>query len=195
MTINEKIEAAADDLIERFGVGHLVERKELLSLLQDTYQVKESSAMPSDYCYNRVNNGISLTKPTLFEYIGPGRYRCLGAGYPYNGPIYHRPSGAAGDIVIGFCKDGVRAIADGPRKADVSRAETSKGRDPSPRLRYRVLERDRFTCRACGASPAKDSGVSLHIDHIVPWSKGGKTTLDNLQTLCAKCNLGKGDLT
>lgn len=64
----------------------------------------------------------------------------------------------------------------------------------SDKLRYQVLKRDNFKCCACGASPAKDPSVELHIDHIIPWSKGGETTIDNLQTLCSKCNLGKSDL-
>lgn len=67
-------------------------------------------------------------------------------------------------------------------------------RDPSLRLRYHVLKRDNFSCVKCGASPAKSQHVILHIDHIVPWSKGGKTELANLQTLCQKCNLGKGNI-
>ena len=67
-------------------------------------------------------------------------------------------------------------------------------RDPSLRLRFKVLLRDRFSCRHCGASPATTLGVELHLDQIVPWSKGGETTLENLQTLCSKCNLGKSDL-
>lgn len=67
-------------------------------------------------------------------------------------------------------------------------------RDINLRLRFRVMQRDNFKCCMCGASPAKDSNVELHIDHIVPWSKGGETTMENLQTLCSKCNLGKSDL-
>lgn len=67
-------------------------------------------------------------------------------------------------------------------------------RDPSLRLRFRVLSRDRFTCQQCGASPAKDSNTQLHVDHILPWSRGGETTFENLQTLCNKCNLGKSNL-
>ena len=63
----------------------------------------------------------------------------------------------------------------------------------SDNLRYQVLKRDNFKCCACGASPAKDASVELHIDHIIPWSKGGENKIDNLQTLCSKCNLGKGD--
>lgn len=67
-------------------------------------------------------------------------------------------------------------------------------RSISQRIRYKVLSRDNFKCCACGASPAKDPSVELHVDHIIPWSKGGETTIDNLQTLCSKCNLGKSDL-
>lgn len=66
-------------------------------------------------------------------------------------------------------------------------------RDINLRLRFKVLLRDNFKCCLCGASPAKDPSVELHIDHIIPWSKGGETVIDNLQTLCSKCNLGKSD--
>jgi len=62
-------------------------------------------------------------------------------------------------------------------------------------LRFDVMKRDDFKCRACGASPATDPKVILHVDHIIPRSKGGKTTLENLQTLCKDCNLGKGTKT
>ncbi len=67
----------------------------------------------------------------------------------------------------------------------------SSSRDPSIRLRWKVLQRDRFTCRGCGASPALNQGVDLHVDHMKPRSAGGETTLENLQTLCSMCNLGK----
>lgn len=67
-------------------------------------------------------------------------------------------------------------------------------RDPSLRLRFKVLKRDNFCCKQCGASPAKDPAVELYLDHIVPWSKGGETVIENLQTLCLKCNIGKSNL-
>ena len=60
----------------------------------------------------------------------------------------------------------------------------------SPSLRYDILKRDGFRCQICGAS--QKDGVRLHVDHIVPVSKGGKTEVSNLRTLCEKCNLGKG---
>lgn len=67
-------------------------------------------------------------------------------------------------------------------------------RDINLRLRFKVMKRDNFKCCICGASPSKDPNVELHIDHIIPWSKGGETLENNLQTLCSKCNFGKSDL-
>lgn len=67
-------------------------------------------------------------------------------------------------------------------------------RDINLRMRFKVMLRDNFKCCVCGASPAKDPSVDLHVDHIVPWAKGGETVIENLQTLCSKCNWGKSDL-
>jgi 5-methylcytosine-specific restriction endonuclease McrA len=58
------------------------------------------------------------------------------------------------------------------------------------RMRWRVLSRDGFRCRACGRSPDSD-GVALHVDHVEPLSRGGLSQIDNLQTLCDDCNFGK----
>lgn len=60
-------------------------------------------------------------------------------------------------------------------------------------LRWEVLARDNWTCCSCGRSTRED-GVVLHVDHIVPRSKGGTDEIDNLQTLCSKCNIGKSNL-
>lgn len=62
------------------------------------------------------------------------------------------------------------------------------------RLRFLVMRRDNFKCRNCGRSPAKNPEIELHLDHIVAYSKGGETAMDNLQTLCSMCNIGKSDL-
>lgn len=60
----------------------------------------------------------------------------------------------------------------------------------TPSLRYEVLRRDHFRCQICGAE--QSDGVKLHVDHIIPIAKGGKTELSNLRTLCDLCNIGKG---
>lgn len=62
------------------------------------------------------------------------------------------------------------------------------------RLRLRVLDRDGFRCVLCGRSPAILAGVQLHIDHVVPVSRGGRATAENLRTLCAECNVGRGSV-
>lgn len=64
----------------------------------------------------------------------------------------------------------------------------------TPSLRKSILKRDNYTCQnpLCNNSMWKEKNLLLEIDHIVPISKGGKTTEDNLQTLCWRCNRKKG---
>lgn len=62
------------------------------------------------------------------------------------------------------------------------------------RLRFIVMKRDDFRCKKCGRSPAIDPSIILHVDHIKAWANGGETVLENLQTLCSVCNIGKSDL-
>ncbi|MFD2937086.1 HNH endonuclease [Spirosoma flavum] len=59
-------------------------------------------------------------------------------------------------------------------------------------LWYQVLARDQWTCLSCRRS-TKEHSIILHVDHILPRSKGGKDELSNLQTLCLKCNIGKSN--
>ena len=59
----------------------------------------------------------------------------------------------------------------------------------TPKLREQIKERDNYTCQMCGKEMFDE--VGLHIDHIIPVSKGGKTVPSNLQVLCDKCNLSK----
>ena len=59
------------------------------------------------------------------------------------------------------------------------------------RVRYAVLHRDGFRCRYCGARAS--DGASLHIDHIVPVSRGGTDDEENLCCACSDCNIGKGN--
>jgi len=73
-----------------------------------------------------------------------------------------------------------------------TKAPKVRKRDIPLRIRLRVIDRDGYRCVACGRSPAIEAGVSLHVDHVLPFVCGGETTLENLQTLCDRCNLGKG---
>ena len=61
----------------------------------------------------------------------------------------------------------------------------------TPELRLQIKVRDNYTCQMCGKYMPDE--VGLHIDHIVPVSKGGKTVPSNLQVLCDKCNRSKSN--
>ncbi|MEQ6121246.1 HNH endonuclease [Reichenbachiella sp. MALMAid0571] len=55
--------------------------------------------------------------------------------------------------------------------------------------RYNIFKRDSYQCQYC--STTKD----LTLDHLIPRSKGGKSSWNNLVTACKKCNSKKGDCT
>ncbi len=56
--------------------------------------------------------------------------------------------------------------------------------------RFNVFLRDRFACQYCGRHfPTQE----LTFDHVIPRSRGGRTTWDNVVTSCSACNLMKGN--
>lgn len=61
----------------------------------------------------------------------------------------------------------------------------------SAKERFKIMERDDFRCFYCGINCSK---TEIHIDHIVPYSKGGLSDVNNLATTCQTCNLGKSNL-
>ncbi|WP_411815586.1 HNH endonuclease [Gordonia sp. SND2] len=80
------------------------------------------------------------------------------------------------DDTIGF-------LAAPRTRAVVVRTSATEDRAPIPYIvRYTVMRRDRFQCVWCGDADG------LEMDHIIPWSAGGPDTLENLRTLCRRCN-------
>ena len=61
---------------------------------------------------------------------------------------------------------------------------------PLPLTRRNVFQRDAHTCQYCGFR-----GDTLSIDHVVPRSRGGGDTWDNVTTACLPCNVRKGNRT
>ena len=61
------------------------------------------------------------------------------------------------------------------------------------RLRDFIKARDNHACRYCSVSLAAEPHLLLEVDHIVPVSKGGMSTPENLQTLCWRCNRTKSN--
>lgn len=196
MTILDKVR----DTFKNCEIGSELSRQEIINKVVIKHGCNPGSIIPSDYCYNRINNGIDFEKFLhIFEFLGSCMYKYLGENYPYSGTIFHKPKGGF-EIAIGKWSNGV--IDYEPSGGFQIKEEKDTGnnvikhktkRDASVKLRFDVFKRDNFKCCACGASPAKDVNVELHIDHIFPWSKGGETKMDNLQTLCSRCNIGKSD--
>lgn len=58
-----------------------------------------------------------------------------------------------------------------------------------PLSRRTVLARDHHTCQYCGSTPGR---ADLTVDHVVPRSKGGETSWENVVTACRRCNVRKG---
>lgn len=61
-----------------------------------------------------------------------------------------------------------------------------------PVTRRGVLSRDHYTCQYCGATPP---AKNLTVDHVLPRSRGGTTSWENVAAACEKCNGRKGSRT
>ena len=93
-------------------------------------------------------------------------------------------------IEIDDGKKQIKKMQESEKKITYKEGDT---RSISLGLRIKVLNRDNYRCIKCGRSPATDVGIKLHLDHKIPFSQGGKSTEENLQTLCQDCNIGKGN--
>ena len=62
------------------------------------------------------------------------------------------------------------------------------------RLRSFVVKRAAGRCEYCGLSQAGQE-ATFHVDHVVPRSKGGPSSWENIVASCAPCNRRKGDMT
>jgi predicted restriction endonuclease len=119
----------------------------------------------------------------------------------YSGSAYSRRFGSwrkALEAFVKYVNDDSEAIKEevAPilQDEDVSIFKHKTGRNINWRLRFIVMKRDNFRCKNCGRSPATDQSIILHVDHIKAWANGGETVLENLQTLCSVCNIGKSSL-
>jgi len=109
--------------------------------------------------------------------------------------VYTRKFGSWRKALEAFVNNMSNDSAEFDYNYEISDTENiDRQRNVNLRLRFFIMQRDNFKCTKCGRSPATDSKIILHIDHKIPWSKGGKTNIENLQTLCSDCNLGKSDI-
>lgn len=97
-------------VLDNYGEDHIVSTAEIKEWCEQNCDTNPSSIIPTDYCYNRTNNGINqdgrVARPKFLEFVGRGRFRVLGKNYPYTGDMYARPRGYDEDIVVGHWKNG-----------------------------------------------------------------------------------------
>jgi hypothetical protein len=97
----------------------------------------------------------------------------------------------------GFSFDEARELVDGFLVSDSPTMDWSREHEPSllleearsipSNVRQAVLDRDDYICRYCGRR-----SQTIEVDHVIPVSQGGTSTLDNLVTACRTCNRKKG---
>lgn len=145
---------------------------------------------------------LNITNDELFENIVTV-WNTIGRQPRYNDikPSISLFSAGTYEKRFGSWRKALEAFVAWANDADVAKSEPNieknisinkSPRNISWRLRALVLMRDGAYCQMCGDTP--QSGAKLHVDHIIPWSKGGETTLQNLQSLCEKCNIGKSNI-
>lgn len=136
--------------------------------------------------------GLSLEEKGAYSLV-------LDLIYSHGGPIADDPRWLAGVCNVSTRKwatiqktlisAGKITVKDGRIwSAIVDRWTTLSGRESLPhRLRAAVIERDGKVCAYCGLIPE-----TVEIDHIIPVSRGGRTTLGNLTVACLPCTRSKG---
>ena len=104
MTDKELMTVKINEYVRTYGTDSIKDTDEILAIIG--VPEKKGIILPSDYCYNRYNNGLGdFAGPHLLERIDSKNYRVLGENYSYTGPVYHKPRGKA-EVIIGKWDNG-----------------------------------------------------------------------------------------
>lgn len=136
------------------------------------------------YFYARVEEKVTKELEEKLRPVVPKISVTFSYTSPQGRNYYHQDYDFTIDDINGY----FALIQQAVKQKTAAQIERSRMTDS---MRYDVLKRDGFKCVICGRG-AQD-GVKLHVDHIKPIAKGGKTEMSNLQTLCETCNWGKSD--
>lgn len=134
---------------------------------------------------------VALSPPARLVLIGLGTFSDYADSFPWDEgkisghlgdwSLAHLPELLAAGLIVRAGFRGEIRFAFGFSRQRITRWE---------RLRSIVFRRDNYTCRYCGSRQEP-----LHCDHVIPASRGGAHTTDNLVAACQPCNLSKGDRT
>ena len=78
--------------------GRVFSTSEIRDVVHDRFGSKKCSIIPSDYCYNRINEGIDFKKH-IFVRVGKGKFKFVDENYLYSGKIYFQPIGQTERVV------------------------------------------------------------------------------------------------
>jgi diadenosine tetraphosphate (Ap4A) HIT family hydrolase len=125
--------------------------------------------------------GKVLTKNGVVEPIKSGRAT---KGYRLKSEVLTESQRAS---LISKCDKSISDYLD-KRGERIWQHRASESGYVSGSTRYNVLKRAKYRCELCGAH---ETQVALHVDHIIPRSKGGPDDPSNFQALCQTCNTNK----
>ncbi len=147
------------------GVLKTATNQDLLKMLVDLWKLTDKKFGRSPLMKEVVAYGLPVTAATIAARFGSWRRALLEASKMVTSP----PN---------------------PAKPECKRRPKRKRGWISPRKRFLVFRRDKYICQIC-----KRGGGELQVDHVIPLCRGGSEKMENLQTLCRECNMGKsGDL-
>lgn len=170
----------------RFGTWRAALQAAGLELSERGYRWTDN-----DYFDNLLDVWTHYGRPPTYAEMGKPPSHISAGGYEKRFGSWGRAKTAFVERVNSDLALGEEETTPAPRVPTPPRPRQEDQRTIPVGLRYRVLLRDSFKCVLCGRAPATDPTTVLHVDHVLAFTRGGKTRIDNLRTLCRDCNLGK----
>ena len=168
-----------------------LDKKEYLSIEEYmSLHRNDTNAKPLWDYYEEVMEWVRKTFPTYYDFMKGVEW-----GYLYNAYRDNTPPNANQKVkaiidLTGLGKEceitNLSGVFESVLSGSIKNLSARAFSDPDKRKKF---EEQKHTCPYC--HKVVDNLKDMHGDHIKPWTKGGKTTYDNLQMLCVECNLKK----